>query len=125
MLRQAAEREGWTYVSGVFDSFKSHGYAAKDRWFVRAKESEQIQGPILSPIGYLRGEIAPGMLHPNLRGHQAIAEQLFVQFHEPFQRTRHTQHDGLSNPRTSVIPSVPQRAPRSGNDGGAIELAAP
>jgi hypothetical protein len=75
-LRQAADHRGWTYADGIFDSFGSHGYAAEDTWFVRAKESEQVQGPILSPMGYLRGEIAPGMLHPNKRGHQAIAEEL-------------------------------------------------
>ena len=31
----------------------------------RAKESEQLQGPRLWLVGYLRGEISPGTLHPN------------------------------------------------------------
>jgi hypothetical protein len=75
-LSDVAARQGWTYVGGFVESFATHGYAAKDTWFVRAKESEQIQGPRLTVVGYLRGEIAPGMLHPNLRGHQAIADRL-------------------------------------------------
>ena len=76
ILSDAADRQRWTYVGGIFDSFATHGYAANDTWLVRAKESEQIQGPRLTSVGYLRGEVAPGMLHPNERGHQAIADRL-------------------------------------------------
>jgi hypothetical protein len=76
MRRETAVREGWTYVGGIFSAFRSHGYTASDTWFVRAKESEQLQGPRLWPVGYLRGEFAPGMLHPNPRGHQVIADHL-------------------------------------------------
>jgi lysophospholipase L1-like esterase len=75
-LSDAASRHGWTFTDGLFESFGAHGYAAEDTWFVRAKESEQIQGPRLTAVGYLRGEIAPGMLHPNERGHRAIADHL-------------------------------------------------
>jgi hypothetical protein len=75
MLRETADRLGWTLVGGVFDAFREHGYAAKETWFIRAKESEDLQGPRLSPLGYLRGEITPGMLHPNHRGHQVIADR--------------------------------------------------
>ena len=78
MLREAADRHGWSYVGGIFASFQNHGYASKDTWFRRAKESEQLQGPRLSPVGYLRGELAPGMLHPNHAGHQVIADRLFL-----------------------------------------------
>jgi hypothetical protein len=77
-LREAADRQGWSYVGGIFASFQNHGYAAKDTWFRRAKESELLQGPRLSPVGYLRGELAPGMLHPNHAGHQAIADRLYL-----------------------------------------------
>ena len=47
----------------------------QDTWFVRAKESEQIQGPILTAVGELRGRDSlshPGMrlLHLNNRGHR-------------------------------------------------------
>ncbi len=75
-LSDAARRHGWTFTDGLFESFGAHGYAAEDTWFVRAKESEDIQGPRLTAVGYLRGEIAPGMLHPNERGHRAIADHL-------------------------------------------------
>ena len=77
MLREVAGRQGWTCVDGIFEAFRSHGYAATDTWFIRAKESEQLQGPRLTPVGYLRGEIAPGMLHPNRRGHEVISDRLY------------------------------------------------
>jgi hypothetical protein len=77
MRREIAVREGWTYVGEIFAAFRSHGYTADDPWFIRARESEQLQGPRLWLVGYLRGDFAPGMLHPNLRGHQVIADQLY------------------------------------------------
>jgi hypothetical protein len=76
----AADRYGWTYVGGVFESFADHGYSADETWFVRAKESERIQGPRLGLLGYLRGEFSPGMLHPNARGHEVIADHLYRSF---------------------------------------------
>ena len=76
-LREAADRQGWSYVGGIFSSFRNHGYTAKDTWFRRAKESEQHQGPRLWLLGYIRGELAPGALHPNHCGHQSIAERLY------------------------------------------------
>ena len=77
-LREVADRRGWNYVDGIFASFQNHGYAAGESWFRRAKESEQIQGPRISPAGHLRGEFAPGTLHPNQCGHQVIADRLFL-----------------------------------------------
>jgi hypothetical protein len=52
-------------------------HALNDTWFRRAKESEQIEGPRVTAMGHLCGEIAPGTLHPNRRGQQAIADQLY------------------------------------------------
>jgi hypothetical protein len=75
--REAAERQGWHYVGGIFDASRCHGYPARDTWFVRAKESEQSQGPRLGVAGYLRGAFSPGMLHPNQRGHQVVADCLY------------------------------------------------
>jgi len=77
LLREVADSQSWTCVDGIFASFQSHGYAATETWFVKAKESEELQGPRLTPVGYLRGEFAPGMLHPNNRGHQIIADRLY------------------------------------------------
>jgi hypothetical protein len=77
MHREAAERQGWHYVGGIFDAFRSHGYPARETWFFRTKESEQLQGPRLWLAGYLRGELSSGMLHPNHRGHQLIADRLY------------------------------------------------
>jgi hypothetical protein len=78
--REGAGRLGWTYVGGIFSAFRDHGYAASDTWFVRAKESEQIQGPRCSPAGYLLGAFSPGMLHPNHRGHQVIADLVYASY---------------------------------------------
>jgi lysophospholipase L1-like esterase len=76
-LREAADRQGWTYVGGIAASFRSRGYRAQRTWIIRAKEAEELQGPRLSTVGYLRGQISPGTLHPNRSGHQAIADRLF------------------------------------------------
>ncbi len=95
---ETARRHGWNFTDGVFESFGAHGYAAEDTWFVRAKESEQIQGPILTAVGYLRGEIAPGMLHLNNRGHQAIADHLL------------RSHASTTTIQTSPTPVLPWRS---------------
>ena len=92
----AARRHGWSFTDEVFEAFGPHGYAAEDTWFVRAKESEQIQGPILTAVGYLRGEIAPGMLHPNERGHHAIADHLW---------RNHAKPARIQSSSSSLLPS--------------------
>jgi hypothetical protein len=76
-IREAADRQGWTYVGGIVEAFRNHGYAARGSWIVNAKEAETLQGPRISTAGYLRGEISPGTLHPNRRGHEAIADRLY------------------------------------------------
>jgi hypothetical protein len=91
-LLELAEPQGWSYVSGIFDAFRVHGYAASETWFIRAKESERLQGPRLGLAGYLRGEFAPGMLHPNSHGHEVIADCLYRSF---VSRPRQTQDGKL------------------------------
>jgi hypothetical protein len=76
MLHAIADQQGWTFAGGIFDSFRNHGYSAKEPWFIREKESEQLQGPILTPVGILRGETATGTLHPNHQGRRFIADRL-------------------------------------------------
>jgi hypothetical protein len=73
----AACRSGCTDVDEIFESFHCHGYATPDPWFERAKESEERQGPRLGPVGYICGDFPPGMLHPNQRRHEVIAECLY------------------------------------------------
>ena len=87
--REAADRQGWIYVTGIFASFRNHGYSAHDIWFRRAKEPEQLQGPRLWLVGYIRGELAPGALHANHTGHQVIADRLY----------RSQAARGISHPR--------------------------
>jgi hypothetical protein len=92
---EAAGRVGWTYVGGIFDAFRDHGYAACDTWIVRAKEAEQIQGPRCGLAGYALGAFSSGMLHPNPRGHQVIAEMVYANY--VAQRRCHTASN-LSHP---------------------------
>jgi hypothetical protein len=75
--RELAGRYGWHYTEGVFEASREHGYAARDTWFVRVKESERLQGPRLWSLGYVLGNFPAGMLHPNQRGQEIIAKRLY------------------------------------------------
>ncbi len=120
MLRQTALRQGWNYVDGILASFQSHGYATADPWFVRAKESEQLEGPRLSPVGYVRGEITPGMLHPNRRGHLAIADRLFQSL-EARSSSRISHGPDSIDQRLDTRWGADQRKPESSLRPGAME----
>ena len=63
-VKSAAERHGWTYVDGIVDGFRGHGYcrSAEKRYFVTASESCDQQGDFL------------GTMHPNPAGQRVYAE---------------------------------------------------
>jgi lysophospholipase L1-like esterase len=61
-VNRAAAARGWSFVSGAQEQFGSHGYCAAEPWVVRYEESLLSQGD------------ANGTLHPNRRGHAALAE---------------------------------------------------
>jgi lysophospholipase L1-like esterase len=68
-LKAAANRHGWRYVGGIARDFERHGYCAAgpDRWVRRLTESAATQ----AGAGRLSGT-----LHPNERGHAAIADRV-------------------------------------------------
>lgn len=64
--KQICERYRWTYIDGIRDLFKNHGYCAGDQsWFVFISESLENQGDV------------SGSVHPNETGHKKIAELAF------------------------------------------------
>jgi hypothetical protein len=65
-LKAEAERLGWFFVSGIAERFTGHGYCSDVSFFVKAEESLIVQGD------------TEGTVHPNLVGHQVIAEQIAV-----------------------------------------------
>lgn len=60
----AAYKNGWTYLGGIVNAFKGHGYCEKSEiaWYRAASTSCKIQGDI------------NGTIHPNETGHHKIAE---------------------------------------------------
>ena len=62
VIRNAAERYGWTFVEGVAEGFAGHGYCADDPYFIRASESCRTQGNF------------DGTMHPNQQGHSVYAD---------------------------------------------------
>lgn len=62
VIRNAAERYGWTFIDGVVEGFAGHGYCSDDPYFIRATESCRTQGNY------------DGTMHPNTKGHDVYAE---------------------------------------------------
>lgn len=64
-VRDAAKEHSWVYVGGIAEQFAGHGYCSgKNRLFRTASESLVLQGD------------TEGTMHPNIRGHQLIAQQI-------------------------------------------------
>ena len=59
-----AGRNGWKYVGGIFDAFRTHGYCSNGRWIAQLTESLADQRNI------------DGTLHPNEAGHAFYAGRL-------------------------------------------------
>ncbi|HEX6389360.1 MAG TPA: SGNH/GDSL hydrolase family protein, partial [Solirubrobacteraceae bacterium] len=70
-VRVAARRNDYTHVSGIRRRFTRHGYCAgKQRWVVRVTES------LLKSAGSPTNSRSKGTMHPNVAGHEAIADAL-------------------------------------------------
>jgi lysophospholipase L1-like esterase len=63
-IKTATDLHGWTYLGGIRDAFRGHGYCADDddTWFRSYSGSKKLQGN------------TDGTAHPNREGHEAIAE---------------------------------------------------
>jgi hypothetical protein len=72
VVRRAAEANGWTFVPGVADAFRTHGYCADDHWVIHYEESKSRQ------VNH------DGSLHPNAAGHALMKQLLFARIAEDF-----------------------------------------
>ncbi|MDF2696412.1 MAG: hypothetical protein K0S65_4795, partial [Labilithrix sp.] len=70
-IREGTRQAGFDFVTGVWSSFKGHGYCASDanRWVRRATESSQIQGPTLH-------KNTKGTIHPNFNGYYELSRHI-------------------------------------------------
>jgi PKD repeat protein len=83
-VKAAADKYGWTYVGGVADKFRTHGYCApeKERWVRTFREARRIQGgasecpDLISLTHVQKCIISLGAVHPNRGGHAAYATRL-------------------------------------------------
>lgn len=63
-IEKAAEEHDWTYIDGIVEGFRGHGYCSDERYFVTASQSNRGQGDY------------KGILHPNRAGHRVYADQI-------------------------------------------------
>ena len=70
-VKAAAARHGWTYVDGISDLFKTHGYCAQNSFIRRASDSAVIEGP-------LSAKDTKGTLHPNAAGQTMYAQRILA-----------------------------------------------
>jgi GDSL-like Lipase/Acylhydrolase family len=67
-IAEAARREGWTDVTGVAEAFRRHGYCAGKQSWIRT-----LTKSVLTQAGAHPASRWIGALHPNEKGHQAMA----------------------------------------------------
>ena len=90
-VAEAAQKHDWVYVSGVYDTFRNHGYCANDslRWVRTFKDAKRIQGTdqdcgdlisfvpaLMSKSKLKRCVISSGSAHPTSGGHAVYATRL-------------------------------------------------
>ena len=83
-IGEAATKHSWTYVSGVSDRFRTHGYCAPDkvRWVNTFHDAKRIQGAdkqcdVASFISSLRQcLISSGTVHPSEGGYATYASRI-------------------------------------------------
>jgi hypothetical protein len=65
-VRRAANKDqhGWTFVGGINQGFRQHGYCSVSNWIVRLEQSYDWQGDI------------NGSFHPNNAGHSFYGRQI-------------------------------------------------
>ena len=105
-VRLAAGDHGWSYVEGIFDGFRRHGYCADDHWVIHPEESFIIQGD------------GNGSVHPNVLGHAVYGERIGSAFLPSLYPA------GLEGP-----PRAPGYGPRfrrgEANGDGAVDISDP
>jgi hypothetical protein len=81
-IRTAADLYGWTYIGGIRDAFRGHGYCADDddTWFRSYSGSQTLQAD------------ENGTAHPNRDGHRTVAEIAAPIIQAELDRRFATQH---------------------------------
>lgn len=70
-IQKSALARDWTYVDGIAERFRGHGYCADDYWFV------ELSASLLDQLGI------KGAVHPNHQGHTATAARIVASFLSP------------------------------------------
>ena len=63
IIRTSSDNHDWTYIGGIRDGFRNHGYCASNTWFRSYSGSKKLQGNV------------EGTAHPTPDGQQAIADK--------------------------------------------------
>jgi hypothetical protein len=71
-VAQQAATLGWTFVDGIEQSFRLHGYCSTNPWMVRIGESFARQ------MDYL------GTAHPNVKGHESYRDKIYAALRDAF-----------------------------------------
>jgi hypothetical protein len=80
-VKDGAALAGFTYIGGIAELFRGHGYCSTKNWLRRAPESSFAQGPwnIFSkpiPGGFNVHALTKGTIHPTPAGYAAISKLL-------------------------------------------------
>ena len=67
-----ADTLGWTFVEGIEEAFRLHGYCSTDAWMVRIGESFGRQMDHM------------GTAHPNVKGHEAYRDKILATLVDAF-----------------------------------------
>ncbi len=67
-IETAAAANGWVAVGGQNASFRTHGYSSSDSWFRNVSQSLRVESTTI------------GAFHPNLKGQEAIANEILAAY---------------------------------------------
>ena len=86
-MATAAAQHGWTYVTGIFDAFYTHGYGSfAQTYFRTATESALNQGPcgnnVIGPQSWDK-TATQGTCHPNVAGQQVYCDKIIAAWTKP------------------------------------------
>lgn len=100
-VKKAATDHDWTYVDGIVEGFRGHGYCRSrdDRYFVTVSESCRSQGDFY------------GTMHPNQQGHHVYRDQIAAALRRELRDRGEDAEDGGGNDDQPTV-----RDPKPGRD---------
>lgn len=75
-VRKGSERNGFTYVDTIANSFFLHGICAEDNWINSPTEAAELQGDDVGEAGAFASLFSKGSAHPNRAGYWAYSEEI-------------------------------------------------